>query len=237
MIAITFALPAESSGVIALAREKKSVECGDRKLIYGKIDKHDVAIFHTGVGAKACTRNVDNFLRTVRPEFLISSGFAGAVREDWNVGDLLLSENYSDRQLLLRTGRVLSNRHPWVGRMFTSTSIVDSVAERNEIARARGADAVDMETEVIAQACATHRVPLLSLRVISDTPRQPFPAPPSVLFDIERQRTRATRFALYFLTYPARAVRLIDFARRISRARRVLTDAIVTVVRDLEPND
>lgn len=233
MIAITFALPAESSGVIALAREKKSVDCGDRKIIYGKIDNHDVAIFHTGVGAQAFVRNIDSFLRAARPEFLISSGFAGAVREDWNVGDLLLSENISDRQLLLRAERVLSNRHPWVGRLFTSTSIVDSVAERNEVARARGADAVDMETEVIAQACATHGIPLLSLRVISDTPRQLFPAPPSVLFDVERQRTSAARFAFYFLTHPARAVRLIGFARRISRTRRVLTDATMTVVREL----
>jgi hypothetical protein len=115
--------------------------------------------------------------------------------------------------------------------------MVDSPAERNEIARDDGADAVDMETDLIAQACAIRGVPLLSLRVISDTPRQPFPAPPNVLFDIERQRTNATKFGLYFLTHPSHVVRLIGFARRISRARHLLADAIVTLVRELGPNE
>ena len=237
MIAITFALPAESSNLVALLQEKKRSGANKRGVIHGKIDNRSLAVFHTGVGAKACADKIDNFLRAARPKFLISSGFAGAVREDWNVGDLLLAENFSDRRLLMRAERALSSRHPWVGRMFTSTSIVDSLAERDEIVRADGADAVDMETELIAQACAMHGVPLLSLRVISDTPRQPFPAPPNVLFDIERQRTDATKFALYFLTRPSRAIRLVGFARRISRARRILTDAIVALVREFGPND
>jgi adenosylhomocysteine nucleosidase len=159
------------------------------------------------------------------------------VRDDWNVGDLLLSENFSDRHLLLRAERALSNQHPWVGRLFTSTSMVDSIPERDQIARDNGADAVDMETEVIAQACAEHGVPLLSLRVISDTAGQPLPAPPKILFDVEQQRTNAAKLTLYFLTRPGRAGRLIAFSRRVSRARRNLTDAITMLVRELAPND
>ena len=236
MIAITFALPTESSNLIALLQGKKRADA-KAAVIHGKIGNRSVTIFHTGVGAKACADKIDNFLRAAHPEFLISSGFAGSVCEDWNVGDLLLCENFSDRRLLLQAQRALSARHPWVGRMFTSTSIVDSLAERNEIARADGADAVDMETELVAQACARHGVPLLSLRVISDTPRQPFPAPPNVLFDIERQRTNATKFMAYFLRHPARVIRLFRFARRVSRARRVLTDALVTLVPQLGPNE
>ena len=237
MIAITFALPAESSGLVASLQEKKRSDAKKITSIHGKIDNRSVAIFHTGVGAKACASKIDNFLRAARPKILISSGFAGAVREDWNVGDLLLAENFSDRHLLLRAERALGSQHPWVGRLFTSTSIVDSVAERNEIARDNGADAVDMETELIAQACAVHGVPLLSLRVISDTERQPFPAPPKILFDVERQRTNAAKLTLYFLTRPDRAGRLIAFSRRVSRARRNLTNAISLLVRELGSND
>ena len=74
--------------------------------------------------------------------------------------------------------------------LLTVRALIDSSDERNEIARTSGAAAVDMETEFIARACAEHGIPLLSLRVITDTPREPFPAPPNVLFDIEQQRTR-----------------------------------------------
>jgi hypothetical protein len=90
-----------------------------------------------------------------------------------------------------------------------------------------------METEFIARACAAHGVPLLSLRIITDAPREPFPAPPNVLFDIQQQRTDALRFARFFVAHPGRIAQLIQFARRIARARTALANALVTVLRDL----
>ena len=90
-----------------------------------------------------------------------------------------------------------------------------------------------METEFIARGCAAHGIPLLSLRVITDMPTQPFPAPPSVLFDIQRQRTHIAVLAKFFLSHPKRMPGLIQFARRISRARKTLSNALVRIVRDL----
>jgi hypothetical protein len=90
-----------------------------------------------------------------------------------------------------------------------------------------------METEFIARACATHAVPLLSLRVITDTPLESFPAPPEVLFDIEKQQTNVTALATFFLAHPNRVLRLLQFAKRISRARKTLSNALIQVVRGL----
>ncbi|MDQ2824789.1 MAG: hypothetical protein M3R29_05025 [Verrucomicrobiota bacterium] len=229
MIAIAFALPSESSDLTALLHERSPSHSNKSKTVYGKIDNQSVAVSHTGVGRKNCEAKIDNFLQVARPDLLISSGFAGGVGEGLAVGDLILADNFSERQLLLKVQRVL--RTARVAKLFTSTKIVDSTDERNAIARANGADAVDMETEVIAQACAMRSIPLLSLRVISDTPRQPFPAPAQILFDIERQRTNPSKFGLYFLAHPDRIADLVRFARRIARARRALTDAIVTLLR------
>ena len=83
MIAITFALPAESSGLVGLMRKKKRASSSGGKIVYGKIDNQSIAILHTGVGRKSCERKIDSFLRTERPRCLISSGFAGAAQ----VGD------------------------------------------------------------------------------------------------------------------------------------------------------
>jgi hypothetical protein len=120
-----------------------------------------------------------------------------------------------------------------VADLLTTPTLIDSSDERNRIARESGAAAVDMETEFIVRACASHGVPLLSLRVITDTPRQPLPAPPKVLFDIEQQRTRMTVLARFFLAHPNRLPRLAQFARRIAHARKTLANALVDVVRAL----
>ncbi len=233
MIAITFALSAESSGLVGLLREKKRASSSNGKIVYGKIENQSVAILHTGVGRKSCQLKIDNFLRTEQPPRLISSGFAGAAREDFQVGDLIVAENFSDRESLSAAQRILANGNLRTAKLFTSTTIVDSIDARNEIARTNGADAVDMETEVIAQACSVRGVPMLSLRVISDSLREPFPLPPSILFDMERQRTNAAKLSLYLINHPGALFDLLRFARQITQARRILTDAIITLVSQL----
>src|SRR5437588_4678861 len=174
-IGITFALPSESSGV---RHRLQAIQRHDN-LLSGKIAGREVTILHIGVGAKACNARLEILLHKTRPGLVISSGFAGGVSEQLRVGDLILAQNFSDPGLLASTERILRERGPRVVKLFTSTSIVDSVAERNEIARAASAAAVDMETGAIASVCNAHRVPLLSLRAISDTVQQPFPMPPS----------------------------------------------------------
>jgi hypothetical protein len=69
--------------------------------------------------------------------------------------------------------------------------------------------------------------------VITDTPRKPFPAPTKVLFDIERQRTRLLTLATFFLAHPNRAPRMVQFAKSIAHARKILASALVAVVRNL----
>jgi adenosylhomocysteine nucleosidase len=232
MIAITFALPTESSRLIARAGSKLRAS-GDTEIIYGEVNGRSVAIFNTGVGHKACQKNIGDFLRAERPDLLISSGFAGGVRNDLHVGDLFLAENFSDRQLLSAAQRILTNRRVYTANLFTSTSITDSIMERNVVA-ATSAAAVDMETETIARACASVAIRMLSMRVISDSLSEPLPAPPGILFDVERQKMNYGKLSPYLLKHPATLWRLIHFARRIAEARRLLTEAILDIVREIE---
>ena len=229
MIGITFALPSESSDLIGRLQLLQHHD----QFLSGKIDDRAVTVLHTGVGAKNCNAQLEILLHKTRPRLVISSGFAGAVSEQLRVGDLILARNFSDPGLLASAERILREREPQLVKLFTSTSIVDSIVERNEIARTAGAAAVDMETGAIAGVCNAQGVPLLSLRGISDTPNQPFPAPPSVLFDIDRQQTNYGRLLAYLFRHPASIRRLFRFGRQIAQVRAVLTDAIVALVRAL----
>jgi nucleoside phosphorylase len=163
---------------------------------------------------------------------LISTGFAGALSDDLQVGDLLLAKNFSTLDLK-HAQTSLSNISIHAANMLTVPALVGSSEEREKKARESGASAVDMETEFIARACAVHAIPLLALRVITDTPGAPFPAPAHVLFDIAKQRTDLAKLATFFLTHLGRVPRLVQFARRIARARQVLANALVAIVNEL----
>jgi len=162
---------------------------------------------------------------------LISAGFAGALNDQLRLGDLLLAKNFST--LRLEEDFSLSILPIHTADLLTVPALIDSSEERNKLALTSGAVAVDMETEFIARACAAHAIPVLSLRVISDTPKQLFPAPTDVLFDIERQQTQVLKLATHFFARPHHIPRLVHFARRIARARKILADALVAVVRKL----
>ena len=163
---------------------------------------------------------------------MISAGFAGALNDRLKVGDLLFAKNFSTVRPDENFSLSSSSIH--IADLLTVPALIDSREDRNKLAVTSGAVAVDMETEFIARACAAYGVPLLSLRVVSDTPTELFPAPTNVLFDIERQQTQMLKLATYIFAHPHRVPRLVQFARRIARARKILADALADVVRNIE---
>jgi adenosylhomocysteine nucleosidase len=232
VIAVTFALRAESQEFLRSLGSKSRGDHDGIPAIRGKIDGRSVEVFHTGVGEKVCRHRIGKFLQNKQIDCLISTGFAGALTDGLRVGDLLLAKNFSTVDLGERWSS-LSTLPIHLADMLTVPALIDSGEERMKLAHESGAGAVDMETEFIALACARLGVPLLSLRVISDTPSELFPAPVNVLFDIEQQRTRLSTFATYLLAHPARIPHLILFARRIASARKILANALVEIVRAL----
>ena len=211
MIAVTFALPDESNEFVRLLRRRDA----------------PVTVFHTGVGEKICRARIEPFLDSQRFDLLISSGFAGGTDPSLGVGELLLAENFSDPELLARAQDLLVSR---VGRLVTARRVIESESERAELAGKDAAAAVDMETEWIARACAARKIPMLSLRAISDTAAAPFPLPPTVLFDLARQKTDPLKLTSHLLRHPSHVVRLIRFARQIAAVRQTLGAALFELI-------
>ena len=232
MIAVTFALPAESSEFLRRLGNRSRANRAGLSIVHGTIEHRSIEVFHTGVGERSCRERIATFLENQRFDLLISAGFAGSLNHQLQVNDLFLAENFLTVDPK-RTQSLLSNVSIFAANMLSVPAMIDLKEERERVARESGASAVDMETEFIAHVCALHGIPLLSLRVITDTPTQPFPAPPNVLFDVQQQRTRIATFAKFFLTHPKRIPGLVRFAKRIARARTVLTNALVEVVRSI----
>src|SRR6516164_6502026 len=218
MIAVTFALPAESSDFLRLLGNRSRVHRNGISIVCGSIGDRSIELIHTGVGANVCKQRIGKFLVNQQFDFLISAGFAGSLNHDLQVNDVLVAKNFSTVDLK-KTQSSLSNVSIKAAKMLTVPALIDSSEER----------------EFIARACAVHGIPLLALRVITDTPTQPFPAPPSVLFDIQQQRTHIAALAKFFLLNPSRLANLIRFASRIAGARTTLANVLVEIVRNLHP--
>ena len=233
-IAVTFALPAESSEFLRRLGNKARADRNRLRIVQGTIGDRTIEVLHTGVGERICRERLANFLQDQQFDLLISAGFAGALNHELQINDLLVAKNFST--IDLKQAHSLFSPlviHPID--LLTVRAVIDSSEERERMARESGASAVDMETESIARACAAGAVPLLALRVITDTPTQPFPAPPSVLFDVKQQRTHMATVAKFFLLNPSRLANLIRFASRIAGARTTLANVLVEIVRNLHP--
>ena len=230
MIAITFALPAESSDFVSLLEKPAANSREGVETIRARLHGKPVVVIHTGVGRQACCRRMEIVLRREEFQFVISAGFAGALEKELRIGDLFVSENYSSPQLLRSVQRALTIDGIFQGKLLTVPDVIESNSEREQLATKTGAAAIDMETEFIAEACADHQLPMLSLRAISDTPSEPFPAPAHVLFDIEKQRTDFARLALYLMKHPGALPRLNAFRARVATARKALARTLDAIV-------
>jgi adenosylhomocysteine nucleosidase len=230
MIAITFALPAESSDFVRRLENASQNSREGVESFRGQLHGRNVTVIHTGVGRKTCRERLEVLLRRENFEYLISAGFAGALEKDLRVGHLLVSDNFSSQELLSASKLGLTDETTLLGKLLTVPRMVESVADRESLNRRYGAAAVDMETEVIAELCRAHNLPMLAIRAISDTASEPFPAPANVLFDIAKQRTDFVRLCAYLTTHPSAFGRLNAFRKRVTVARKALADALDRII-------
>lgn len=231
MIAVTFALPAESADFVRLLESPSLNSREGVENIRGRLHGKLVAVIHTGVGKMVCRQRMEVMFRREKFEWLISSGFAGALEPELRVGHLLVAENYSSPKLLNAYQNELTADGIFLGKLATVPRMIESVTQRETLNKRTGAAAVDMETETIAEICQAHDLSMLSIRAISDTSVEPFPAPAHVLFDLAKQETDFLRLGAYLLRHPRALGRLNSFRQRIGIARKVMTDALDKILR------
>jgi len=230
MIAITFALPAESADFVRrLAHAGQNSREGVES-VRGQLHGKNVAVIHTGVGRHTCRERLEVLLRRENFSALISAGFAGALEKDLRVGHLLVAANFSSQELLSSPKLDLAGDNIFLGKLLTVPRMIESVDERESLNKKHGAAAVDMETEVIAELCSAHNLPMLSIRAISDTAAESFPAPANVLFDVAKQKTDFLRLGCYLATHPGAIARLNVFRAQIAVARKALAEALERIV-------
>jgi nucleoside phosphorylase len=161
----------------------------------------------------------------VRPQYVLSAGFSGALRDGLRVGDLVFADRLFDFQ-----GGEWATTWPNAacpvprGRLVTVPRLVADPAEKSRLRERFRADAADMETAAVARRCVAAGVPFGCLRVISDDVDTALS--PALLDVLAGSRVDPRRLAGAILRRPSLVGELLKLRNQTRWAAKVLTKAL-----------
>lgn len=234
MICVTFALPEESGDLRRALAHRRYLERGRLPVIAGFRNDIEVVVGHTGIGFDSCRLHTEKLLVHAPPRILISSGFAGGLDPGVRTNDVVLSESFSDPELLKNARTSLrGDRRVFVGSTASKPLLFETAEDKRALAQQTRALAVDMETAVIAELCRDDAIPMLSMRGISDSVRTSLPIPFTVWFDMVHQKPRPFPLMMHLLRNPHAISPFTHFVRQLRNTRAHLTRCLIHVIEGL----
>jgi adenosylhomocysteine nucleosidase len=189
----------------------------------GAGENGDAVLICGGIGAEAARRATEAVIEEARPARVLSVGFAGALDSTMRVADVLeprLVVNAADGARI-ETGS-------GQGTLVSYTAVSDR-DQKQRLAKAYAAVAVDMEAAAVAQGAQARGVEFGALKSISDA--ADFSMPPMERFISSDGQFRSARFAVYLAVRPWLWGRTIALARNSARASRALCGAIANCLK------
>jgi adenosylhomocysteine nucleosidase len=174
-VGVLFALNIEAGGLIDRTEGVVTTR-GDGFVAHeGKLGDASVVIFCTGAGCDAAARATRALIEGHRPKWVISTGFAGGLRDEVKRGDFLLADHVCDPQgrslaidLKMDAGAVARQSNLHLGRLLSTKRVIDRPQEKRELGVAHDAVAVDMETFAVADVCRKYKTRCISVRIVTD---------------------------------------------------------------------
>lgn len=185
---------------------------------YRFFEKGDAALVCGGMGAQAARRATEAVIGEVRPERVVSVGYAGALDPALKVADII-----EPRTVINASDGSRTETSSGQG-MLVSSAAVAGREQKQRLGTAYGAVAVDMEAAAVAQGARVRGVEFAALKAISDS--ADFSMPPTERFVASDGRFRTARFVLHVAVRPWLWGSTIALARNSARASHALCTAI-----------
>jgi nucleoside phosphorylase len=103
------------------------------------------------------------------PAGVLTCGFAGGLDPALKVGDVV----FFTQDRVLRDELMNAGARP--AKFFCAATIAATAADKEQLRRTTGADAVEMESELIQEICRQTGIPCATVRVISDAADEDLP--------------------------------------------------------------
>jgi adenosylhomocysteine nucleosidase len=175
-----------------------------------------VQFWVTGIGRRNAAQSIREAIRRVQPERVITAGFAGGLNPRLPFGAVLYEQDFD-----AGFGRELEELGALAAKFYCHRRVAITVAEKRELWRQTGADAVEMESSVIRTICREFKIPSATVRVISDDAWQDLPLDFNALMTAD-DRINYLKLAWAVISRPGRIAKLIQFQRQTLDAARRL---------------
>ena len=194
-IGILTAMSVEYRQVAAMLNDVETVQNGPQEFLVGTLGENKVVLLQCGIGKANAASGVTNLIITFHPDYIISTGVAGGIDVKLDVMDIVVGSQVcyhdvycgdncdpgqvqglprlfnGDERLVDIAKSLKTDVRIFPGLICTGDQFVTNRDELNVIKEKYPEGlAVDMESAAIAQVCLLWNVPMLSFRIISDTP-------------------------------------------------------------------
>ncbi len=171
-VGIVHATEMEISPLLSRCDRVSKYTGGDLVVRGGKFDKTRVAFVQSGMGPARAAKATQALIDAHSPEWILSAGYSGALRPELKRNDIVVADSIVDAAGVPLTIDLKMPADParglHVGRLFTSDTMVRTVAEKQALGEKYQALAVDMESIAVARKCQQFKTRFLAIRVISD---------------------------------------------------------------------
>ncbi len=178
----------------------------------------------TGMGRKNAEERIERRLSANPPALVLTCGFAGGLNPSLPGRTVVFSvDEKTGLALDLSALGAVPVRFHCAGR------VAITAAEKQQLWQLTGADAVEMESEVIREICRRHQIPSATIRVISDSAQEDLPLDFNALMTSGHQINFA-KLAWQLAKSPAKIPRLLELQKRTAQARDNLGDVLVKLL-------
>jgi len=236
MLALLGALKEDISDLRKGIALKESYTWQNCHIYAGNYRGKSVVLAQTGMGRERAESATEFILGRYPVTALISFGFAGALKENLQIGDVVLCSTLysnngaakgnpcsSDSSLISLSLQALQGTVTRLsqGKSVTVAQAASSPDAKLALCQTFDADIVDMESYWIGKIASAREVPFLAIRAISDTLQDSL-LPFDRFIDMNGKLLRQRAIA-YFLSHPQHLVKLLSLSHSARRARKNLT--------------
>jgi adenosylhomocysteine nucleosidase len=182
-------------------------------------------VWLTGIGRKNAAESIRRAIALVKPERVITAGFAGGLNPDLKFGDIVYEQDFD-----AGFGPQLETLGAVPAKFHCHRRVAITAQEKAELWESTGADVVEMESSVIRTICREHRIPSATVRVISDDARQDLPLDFNALMTSE-DRINYLKLMWAVLSRPGSIPKLMEFQHQTIAAGRQLGSVLKELLR------